>query len=121
MTLLHCSSDCSAPSIEKDPRTQRLAHSQSAKSPASCPLPFVQSPKVSPIQSQWVDPNELHIDLTKIARHRHLRRSTDRLQQGDSPSPGAGAGVLDKRQHRAERSRRIQALALAAAQREVKP
>lgn len=78
--------------------------------------------QVSPVSvTGWVDPNELHIDLTKIARHRHLRRSTHTQRQGEGNAQSEESPVFDKKQHRVERSRRIKALVLMAAQRKQQP
>jgi len=119
-------------------RSYLTAYPRSGKSSRSCPtspLPTPGSrlpPSPPPLQQPgciWVDPNELIIDLTKISGHRHPathgpKSQCQRVQRGHEPTTVSEAVwraarrlyLECKRQPRAERSRRIQALALKAAE-----
>lgn len=84
---------------------------------SSASTPKLQAYARSP--TYWVDPNELHIDLTTVARHRHRR---GRCFPTSATAPGTMGTQHQredevserphdtKRSHRSQRTERLQAL-----------
>jgi len=109
-------SPAGSPGPRSPPRASRASPRRTETlSPERGPRRSLQAYAVG--ATPWVDPNEMHIDLSPSARHHRQRRTGRRcpLPSGEDPAvsqsePSEGEVALSKMLLRAQRSQRLQAL-----------